>query len=89
MLFRSQIDGLVVDLPTAFYLSAVEIPKGLIVGQLPSSGSGDQFGLLLAKGSPLTACVSQAVDAITADGSLEAITTKWLSTDAGAPILKP
>ena len=86
---NKQIDGLVVDLPTAFYLSAVEIPKGLIVGQLPSTGSGDQFGLLLAKGSPLTACVSQAVDAITADGSLEAITTKWLSTDAGAPILKP
>ena len=86
---NKQIDGLVVDLPTAFYLSAVEVPNGLIVGQLPSTGSGDQFGLLLAKGSPLTACVSQAVDAITADGSLDAITTKWLSTDAGAPILKP
>ena len=86
---NKQIDGLVVDLPTAFYLSAVEVPNGLIVGQLPSTGSGDQFGLLLAKGSPLTACVSQAVDAITADGSLEAITTKWLSTDAGAPVLKP
>jgi len=86
---NKQIDGLVVDLPTAFYLSAVEVPNGLIVGQLPSTGSGDQLGLLLAKGSPLTACVSQAVDAITADGSLDAITTKWLSTDAGAPILKP
>jgi polar amino acid transport system substrate-binding protein len=86
---NKQIDGLVVDLPTAFYLSGVEVPNGLIVGQLPSSGSGDQFGLLLTKGSALTSCVSGAVDAITADGTLAAITDKWLATDAGAPVLKP
>lgn len=85
---NKQIDGLVVDLPTAFYLSAVEIPNGLIVGQLPSTGTGDQFGLLLAKGSPLTKCVSAAVDAITKDGTLAAITDKWLATSAGAPVLK-
>ena len=86
---NGQIDGLVVDLPTAFYLSGVEVTDGLIVGQLPSTGSGDQFGLLLAKGSALTSCVSAAVDAITADGTLAAITDKWLATDAGAPVLKP
>ena len=85
---NKQIDGLVVDLPTAFYLSGVEIPKGIIVGQLPSTGAGDQFGLLLAKGSKLTSCVSGAVDAITQDGTLAAITDKWLATDAGAPVLK-
>jgi polar amino acid transport system substrate-binding protein len=86
---NKQIDGLVVDLPTAFYLSGVEVPNGIIVGQLPSTGSGDQFGLLLTKGSKLTSCVSGAVDAITADGTLAAITDKWLATDAGAPALKP
>ena len=86
---NKQIDGLVVDLPTAFYLSGVEVPNGLIVGQLPSTGSGDQFGLLLTKGSKLTSCVSAAVDSITADGTLAAITDKWLATDAGAPVLKP
>jgi len=86
---NKQIDGLVVDLPTAFYLSGVEVPNGLIVGQLPSNGEGDQFGLLLSKGSKLTSCVTGAVDAITADGTLAAITDKWLATDAGAPVLKP
>ena len=86
---NKQIDGLVVDLPTAFYLSGVEVPNGLIVGQLPSTGAGDQFGLLLSKGSKLTSCVTGAVDAITADGTLAAITDKWLATDAGAPVLKP
>ena len=85
---NKQIDGLVVDQPTAFYLSGVEIPKGIIVGQLPSTGTGDQFGLLLSKGSKLTSCVSKAVDAITADGTLATITDKWLATDAGAPVLK-
>lgn len=85
---NGQIDGLVVDLPTAFYLSAVEVENGLIVGQLPSTGDGDNFGLLLAKDSPITSCVSQAVDALRADGTLDTIAATWLGTDAGAPVLK-
>jgi polar amino acid transport system substrate-binding protein len=86
---NGQIDGLVVDLPTAFYLSGVEVTDGLIVGQLPSTGTGDQFGLLLSKGSQLTTCVSGALDAIAADGTLASITDTWLATSAGAPVLKP
>ena len=86
---NKQIDGLVVDLPTAFYLSGVEVENGIIVGQLPSSGAGDQFGLLLTKGSALTSCVSGAVDAITADGTLTSITDTWLATNTGSPVLKP
>jgi polar amino acid transport system substrate-binding protein len=85
---NGQIDGLVVDLPTAFYLSGVEVENGLIVGQLPSTGDGDNFGLLLAKDSPITSCVSQAVDALRADGTLDTIAATWLGTDAGAPVLK-
>ena len=86
---NKQIDGLVVDLPTAFYLAGVEVENGIIVGQLPSTGSGDQFGLLLTKGSPLTSCVSGAVDAITVDGTLAGITDTWLATNTGSPVLKP
>ena len=86
---NKQIDGLVVDLPTAFYLSAVEVPKGIIVGQIDGSDAGDAgFGLLLAKASPITSCVSKAVDAIRANGTLQAITEKWLADSAGAPVLK-
>jgi polar amino acid transport system substrate-binding protein len=84
---NGQIDGLVVDLPTAFYLSGVEVENGLIVGQLPSTGSGDQFGLLLAKDSPLTKCVSDAVDALKGNGTLDKIAGQWLGTDAGASVL--
>mgnify|MGYP006273463555 CR=1 FL=1 len=85
---NGQIDGVVVDLPTAFYLSGVEVENGIIAGQFPLSGSGDNFGLLLAKDSPLTACVSQAVDALRADGTLDSIAATWLGTDAGAAVLK-
>jgi polar amino acid transport system substrate-binding protein len=84
-----QIDGLVVDLPTAFYLSAVEIDGGIIVGQIDESDSGDQgFGLLLAKDNPITGCVSDAIDTLTEAGTLAAITEEWLADTVGAPVLK-
>lgn len=85
---NKQIDGIVVDLPTGYYLAGVEIESGLLVGQLPSSGTGDQFGLLLTKDSPITACISEAVDAIAADGTLASIEEKWLTAGAGVPVLK-
>jgi len=85
---NGQIDGLVVDLPTAFYLSAVEVPNGLIVGQFENSDSMDNgAGLLLAKDSPITACVTGAVDAIRDSGELQTITDTWLTSAAGAPVL--
>lgn len=85
---NKQIDGLVVDLPTAFYVTSAQLDDGVIVGQLPqSSGTPEQFGAVLAKGSPLTACVSSAVDALRADGTLAQLETQWLAGQ-GAPELK-
>ena len=84
-----QIDALVVDLPTAFYLTGVELANGLLLGQLPATdGVSDQWGVVLAKGSTLTAKVTKAVDALKADGTLERISSTWLGADAGAPVLK-
>ena len=84
---NKQIDGLVVDLPTAFYLAAAEIDNGVIVGQLPDSASDkEQLGLLLAKNSPLTTCVTEAVDALREDGTLAKLQDEWLA-QAGAPVL--
>ncbi|KQZ88387.1 ABC transporter substrate-binding protein [Phycicoccus sp. Root563] len=83
-----QIDGIVVDLPTAFYMTGAQLDDGVIVGQLPSaSSSPEQFGAVLDKGSKLTACVTQAVDALRADGTLTRLVDQWLSTQ-GAPELK-
>jgi polar amino acid transport system substrate-binding protein len=86
---NGQIDGLVVDLPTAFYAAAAQLDDGKIVGQLPpGAGQADQFGFVLAKGSPLTTCVSAAVDALRADGTLASIEGEYLSNAGGAPLLQ-
>jgi polar amino acid transport system substrate-binding protein len=87
---NEQIDGLVVDLPTAFYLVAAELDNGVIVGQLPAAegATTDQFGILLPNNSALTACTTQAVDELRADGTLDTLEQKWLGSDAGAPTLQ-
>jgi len=85
---NGQVDALVLDLPTALYETAVDLSNGLIVGQLPTAAKGDEFGLVLDKGSKLTATVTAAVDALRADGTLAKLEEKWLTTSAGAPVLK-
>jgi len=87
-LINGQIDGLVTDLPTAFYIAAASLKNGLIVGQFTPKSGSEQFGLVLSKGSALTKSVSAAVDALRAKGTLKKIATKWLSNTAGAPVLK-
>ena len=83
------IDALVVDLPTAFYLTGAELKGGKIIGQLPKqTGTGDQLGLVLAKDSPLTKKVTAAVDALRTDGTLDTLATTWLANSADAPVLK-
>jgi polar amino acid transport system substrate-binding protein len=84
-----QVDGVVVDLPTAFFITAVQLEGGTIVGSLPAAGQEvEHFSVVLDKGSPLTACVNGAIAAITTDGSLQAITEEWI-TGQGAPALTP
>lgn len=86
---NGQIQGLLTDLPTAFEITGAEITDAKIVGQFARSGSGgEQFGMVLQKGSPITSCVSKAVTALQKDGTLGKLRQQWLSTDAGAPILK-
>jgi polar amino acid transport system substrate-binding protein len=82
-----QIEALVVDLPTALYLSAAVISNGKIVGQLADNTGGEQYGLVLAKGSKLTAPVSAALDALAADGTLKALEKTWLSESIKVPVL--
>jgi polar amino acid transport system substrate-binding protein len=81
------VDGIVVDLPTAFYMTGAQLDNGVIVGQLPQIGVPEQFGLVLDKGSPLTACVSKAVDTLRNDGTLAVLEKTWLAGTGGAPEL--
>jgi polar amino acid transport system substrate-binding protein len=84
---QGQVDAIVVDVPTAFFLTAVQVPKGEIVGQFPAPG-GDEWGALLTLDSPLTDCVSAAVDELRDTGELEELTERWISDVANAPVLE-
>jgi polar amino acid transport system substrate-binding protein len=84
---NGQVDAVVVDVPTAFYLTAVQVPNATTVGQFPAPG-GDQWGALLEKDSPLTACVSAAIDELQSSGELPSIEKQWMSDATDAPTLQ-
>lgn len=85
---NKQVDALVVDLPTAFYVTAAQIDGSKIVGQFNATGgTPEEFGLVMEKGSALKPCVDKAVDAIKSNGDLGKIEQQWLGSAAGAPEL--
>ena len=79
-----QLDGLVLDLPTAFFVSAVEIEGSTVIAQFPSAGESEQFGMVFEEGNPLRDCVNEAL----ANVDLEAIQQEWLSEVVEAPIIE-
>ncbi|MFJ7148302.1 ABC transporter substrate-binding protein [Streptomyces sp. NPDC100445] len=86
---NGQVDAVVTDLPTAFYITSAEVTEARIVGQFENrGGTPEQFGLVLDKGSALTPCVTRAVDALRADGTLARLEKQWLSDAVDAPVLK-
>jgi polar amino acid transport system substrate-binding protein len=86
-LTNGQVDAIVLDLPTALYASCCEINGGKIIGQLANSAGGDSFGIVLDKGSKLTAAVTKAVDDLRNDGTLAKLEKTWLTSTAGVPVL--
>jgi len=76
-----QIDALVVDAPTADFITNVQLDGSTIVGQFPAAqgANAEHFSMVLAKGSGLTTCVNQAIAALKSDGTLDTITKKWLA----------
>jgi polar amino acid transport system substrate-binding protein len=83
-----QIDGLVVDLPTAFYVTAVQVPNGKIIGQFEAKGTQERFGMVFQKGNPLVTCVNNALANMKRTGVLQRIQQIWLAKVTGAPVLR-
>jgi len=88
-----QVDGIVVDLPTALYLAdpfVQEVKDGVVIGQFATAATGEYFGMTFGKGSALVACVNQALESMKSDGTLGDIQKTWLSekTNVGeVPVL--
>jgi polar amino acid transport system substrate-binding protein len=85
---NKQIDGLVVDLPTAFYVTAVQVPNSKVLGQFPTQPGGEHFGMVFEKGNPLVRCVNKALAKLRSDGTLKQLQQQWLAKATGAPTLK-
>jgi polar amino acid transport system substrate-binding protein len=89
---NGQIDGIVVDLPTAFFLvGAEEVKNGKVVGQFEGTGTGgeqEHFGMLFEEGNTLRDCVNDALAELKSAGTLDQIQQEWLSEKASAPVLK-
>jgi polar amino acid transport system substrate-binding protein len=84
-----QIDGIVVDLPTAFFLvGAEEVKNGKVVGQFPSVGGQEHFGMLFEEGNRLRDCVNGALAELKQDGTLDDLQQEWLSEKTSAPVLE-
>ncbi len=81
-----RVDAIVVDLATAFDLTSTELPHTTIAGQFSAPG-GDNWGLLLNKGSKLTRCVDQAVASLRSDGTIAALSKRWIASAASVPEL--
>jgi polar amino acid transport system substrate-binding protein len=84
---NKQIDGLVVDLPTAFYISSAEVPNSTVSAQFPSAKGGEHFGMVFQKGNSLATCVDRALASLRATGTLKKIQSTWLAKATGAPVL--
>jgi polar amino acid transport system substrate-binding protein len=83
-----QIDGVVVDLPTAFFITAVQLENSTIVGQFPAVGEQEYFAMAFEKGSPVVDCVNAALARLKDSGRLAEIQQEWLSDKADAPVLE-
>lgn len=82
-----QVDGIVFDLPTAYFITAVEITDASIIGVLPRSGEPEELGMLFEEGNPLVGCVNEALAALRANGTIEALEDEWLNQGGSVPTL--
>jgi polar amino acid transport system substrate-binding protein len=82
------VDGIVVDLPSAAFITDAQIPDGVIVGRLPPGGSRDRFAMAFEKGSPIVECVNLALEEMRDDGTLDEIRRKWLADATAVPLLE-
>ncbi len=85
----NQLDAAVFDLPTALFVSAVEIEGSSVIGQFSreTGGQGDELGFVLENDSPLKPCADAAITALTDSGELGEITDQWLESGDVAPII--
>jgi polar amino acid transport system substrate-binding protein len=82
---NGQIDGMVLDLPTAAY-TQYAIKDGTLVGKF--APNGEQFGMAFEKGNPLVTCVNQAIETLKGNGTLDQLQKRWLASYNAVPLIQ-
>ncbi len=83
-----QVDGIVFDLPTAYFITAVEITDASIIGVLPrESDSPEELGMLFEDGSPLVPCVNEALASLRSGGTIDSLEDDFLNQGGSIPTL--
>jgi polar amino acid transport system substrate-binding protein len=83
-----QIDGLVVDLPAAYFITAVQVEGSIIAGQFEAEAAApDEYGLLFADGNPLVGCVNAALEELKDSGKLQELEDTYLTQGGGIPTI--
>jgi polar amino acid transport system substrate-binding protein len=85
---NGQIDGLVTDFPTSYYIANVQLENGTIVGRFPTVGEQEYFGMVFEKGSSLVECVNEALQTLKQNGELARLEQRWITRKASAPVLR-
>ncbi len=85
---NGEVDGIVVDRPSASYITSVQVPEGVIVGTLPTAGSQEYLAMAFEKGSPFVQCVNLALQEMEDDGTLDEIRQEWLADETDAPVIE-
>ena len=83
-----QIDGLVTDFPTAYYIANVQLSNATLVGRFPTIGSQEYFGVTFEKRNPLASCVNKAIEALKQDGTIPQLEQQWITSKAHAPLIQ-
>jgi polar amino acid transport system substrate-binding protein len=83
-----QIDGLVTDFPSAYYIGNVQLSNAKLVGRFPTIGSQEYFGLTFEKRNPLVGCVNKAITALKKDGTIQQLEQQWITSKAHAPLIQ-
>jgi polar amino acid transport system substrate-binding protein len=94
-LVNGVVDGIIVDLVTAFFMRDAQIdnfdtpePEGKIVGQFGPPATPDKVGFVLELGNPLVDCVNSALAQLKSDGTYQAILDRWINTGEEIPFLQ-
>lgn len=92
---NGQVDGIIVDLSTAFYMRDAELedygtdaPEATIVGQFGPPAQPDHVGVVLELGNPLVACVNQAIAEVKSTGVHQQILDEWINTGQDVPFIQ-